>query len=201
MVRSAAALRGQLLDAALRLFQQRGFRGTSLQDIAREVGCSKASLLYHFTSKEAILVEVLTPCTSALDALADSLRQVPTSEMARRAVEGFVDVVIQYRQEISLVLAEVSETSAASADAPTVASDQRAERLVLALGGGSWDPQVRLRSWMAIGAVVVAATSPDAEDSPAWLRRELVDGTLRILHPPQTIPLGPADASVPARTP
>ncbi len=65
MARSRVDLRSQLLQSALLLFATHGFGGTTLQDIATEVGCSKASLLCHFGSKEAIFTELLTPTSTA----------------------------------------------------------------------------------------------------------------------------------------
>src|ERR1700736_5939648 len=44
--------RQQLLDAAARLFRERGYHVTSMRDIAREVGMLSGSIYYHFSSKE-----------------------------------------------------------------------------------------------------------------------------------------------------
>ena len=52
-------LEQEILDAAKRLFAQRGFGGVSLDHIAREVGTAKQNLLYYFSSKEALYRRVL----------------------------------------------------------------------------------------------------------------------------------------------
>ena len=49
-----------ILDAALAVFSRAGFRGATLDEIAREAGLSKPNLLYYFPSKEAIHVELLS---------------------------------------------------------------------------------------------------------------------------------------------
>jgi TetR/AcrR family transcriptional regulator, transcriptional repressor for nem operon len=48
---SAASTAAQILDAAERLVQERGFNGFSYADVARELGVTKAALHYHFGSK------------------------------------------------------------------------------------------------------------------------------------------------------
>jgi AcrR family transcriptional regulator len=45
----------QIIDAAARVFAERGFHGATTQDIANVLGIRQASLYYYFSSKEAAL--------------------------------------------------------------------------------------------------------------------------------------------------
>ena len=47
--------RERLLDAAERLFAERGFEGTSLRAVTQAAGASVSAAHYHFGSKEALL--------------------------------------------------------------------------------------------------------------------------------------------------
>ncbi|MDP4033603.1 MAG: TetR family transcriptional regulator C-terminal domain-containing protein [Pseudorhodobacter sp.] len=49
-----------ILDAALEVFSQHGFRGATLDQIADVAGLSKPNLLYYFASKEAIHIALLS---------------------------------------------------------------------------------------------------------------------------------------------
>jgi TetR/AcrR family transcriptional repressor of nem operon len=48
---TAESTAAQILDAAERLVQERGFNGFSYADVSRELGVTKAALHYHFGSK------------------------------------------------------------------------------------------------------------------------------------------------------
>ncbi len=56
----------ELRAIALDAFASSGYLGTSLQQIADRAGVSKASVLYHFASKEALLEAALTPAVDRL---------------------------------------------------------------------------------------------------------------------------------------
>ena len=53
------AKRMAILDAALEVFAESGYRSGSLRDVAGKVGMSEAGLLHHFPNKSALLAAVL----------------------------------------------------------------------------------------------------------------------------------------------
>lgn len=57
------ARRQAILNAAAEVFQETGFERTSMADICRHVGYSKATLYSYFTSKEELFLEVVLEAT------------------------------------------------------------------------------------------------------------------------------------------
>jgi AcrR family transcriptional regulator len=86
--------REKILDAALLLFSQKGYLGATTKEIAAESGVAEVTLFRHFSSKEALLEEVLTSNTflPALKEMIPSVLKLPyeeaLSEIARRFLES-----------------------------------------------------------------------------------------------------------------
>ncbi len=55
VVKEAEERKNEILDAADELFGQKGFDGTSTNDILEKVGIARGTLYYHFKSKEDIM--------------------------------------------------------------------------------------------------------------------------------------------------
>lgn len=100
------ALRENILEVATRLFIERGFDGTSFNDIADVVGVSRPALYYYFKSKEAIL-EVLTTVVTraagelASEALPAHLRQ--PSAMLRHRVLRHAHLILTHPLQFRVV--------------------------------------------------------------------------------------------------
>ena len=89
------------LDASIDLFAQRGFDAVSMQEIADAVGIKKASLYYHFASKDQILKDILV---YPMERLGDIGPQGVGSEemITSMGVDGFmrmsIDVVLKWME-------------------------------------------------------------------------------------------------------
>jgi AcrR family transcriptional regulator len=64
--------RVQLLDAAARLFCERGFHATSMRDIAKAVDMLSGSIYYHFNSKQEMLLAVYAEGARRIGELVDA---------------------------------------------------------------------------------------------------------------------------------
>lgn len=65
--------RERLIEAARKLFVERGFGGTSLRDIAAEAGYSQGAFYSNFTCKEAVLLELLKRHVALEDSRFDAI--------------------------------------------------------------------------------------------------------------------------------
>jgi AcrR family transcriptional regulator len=138
-----------ILDQAAALFARRGFTKTSVQDVADAVGLSKAGLLHHFPTKDALHEAVLGQAATVAQRVLNEVADLPLGEARDlRAVQVLVDTALAHPGLVSLLLAPVlagatdpCATDAAGAAAlqafgvdPAAAPSERSVRVAGALG-------------------------------------------------------------------
>lgn len=104
----AAQTRRTIVRTARRLFAERGYDATSLQQIADAMGVQKANVYYYFRTKDAILSELLREMTAPLRALVDRLRDEPDPDRRVRMLAATYarEVVRSYRVDGPLNLGD-----------------------------------------------------------------------------------------------
>jgi AcrR family transcriptional regulator len=105
--RSGAETRDRILAVALALFASKGYTGTSVRDITERLGMTKASLYYHFASKEEILEALVQPLGEDLGALVERAREQP-SVGAREILTRLVDVLSRRGGMVRAIMADPS---------------------------------------------------------------------------------------------
>ncbi|WP_236718206.1 TetR/AcrR family transcriptional regulator [Actinoplanes sp. TFC3] len=171
--------RDEILRVAAALFSHSGYKGTSLQDIAAEVGCSKAALLYHFPAKDAILHALVAPAAHALADLVTGLDALDDTAAQPAAIDGFVDLVLRYRREVALiydVIPQFLQEPAFSAVRPLT------DRLCAAFAGRSTDAGDAIAAAVLLGGIAGAVMDDDRD--AAELRPALAGVARRALIPP-----------------
>lgn len=78
----------EIVTAAIRLFQQKGYHATSMQDIAAAVGLQKGSLYHYISGKEDLLVAIIHDAISKYN--------------ARLAAVGAMDLPVRQRLELAV---------------------------------------------------------------------------------------------------
>src|SRR5438105_15867742 len=99
----------QVYAAALRLFREKGYHATSMQDIAVAVGLYKGSLYHYIGGKEDLLVEVFERGMGALladvERIADDTALAPSAQL-RRVIQAHVEAVANNLDALTVYLHE-----------------------------------------------------------------------------------------------
>ncbi len=67
-----------ILEAATSVFLEKGYSGTSMDDIAKLAAVSKQTVYKHFADKEKLFTEIVLATTDRLDTTIDLLADIPT---------------------------------------------------------------------------------------------------------------------------
>lgn len=102
---------GEILQAAHRLFVERGFHGTSMRQIAQEAGIALGSIYNHFSSKEDIFTAVFLERHPFLDVIPQikAARGETIEEIVRDAAHRLVDRLEQRKDFLNLMFIEIVE--------------------------------------------------------------------------------------------
>ena len=168
--------------AAVQLFSTQGYEKTSLREIAEQVGITKASLYYHYSSKQQLLRAIVG---TFLDDMFEVLRltdELPWSPESERKVLGaYVDVVIAHRATGPTLMRDIAAVLAAFGDDLDELIAQ-SRRFQLWLAGPDPTPADRLRAAAAVETVGAAMSAPlELDVTDADIRTILLDAATAVL--------------------
>ncbi|WP_378942903.1 TetR/AcrR family transcriptional regulator [Mesorhizobium sp. ANAO-SY3R2] len=87
--RKTEGVQEKILDAAAKVFAQKGYQLTKLTDIADEVGVHVTALRYHFPTKDVLVEEMINSLTRQLHVrLLATLQQLPPETPYRERIEA-----------------------------------------------------------------------------------------------------------------
>lgn len=100
----ALSRRQELLGIAAGLFAQKGFRNTTVRDIAEAAGILSGSLYHHFDSKESMVDEILRTFQDELFGQYDAILRDDADARSRleRAVEVSFAAIDQHPHEVAI---------------------------------------------------------------------------------------------------
>ena len=174
--------RQRILAIAGELFARQGYTGTSIADIARELGTTTAALYYHFPSKSAILAGLLAVPLTAYTRLLEGLDSGGAT--AADLLGAIADITADSR-DIAVILDRDPKALAMIDQQLPVSSEQLTERTIAALAGPDPDHAALIRANAAL-AVAKAATLAAVQLSGGPLapadRAEVLAAALRALE-------------------
>ena len=108
----------RILEEAVKLFYERGFSGTTLDDIAGKLGVTKPFIYTHFRSKVELLEAICRPTIEmSLDAISKAAQQQGrASDRLFNGVVDFSKVVLQRQANIAVYFREEKNLSQAGLD-------------------------------------------------------------------------------------
>lgn len=83
----------KILEEALKLFARSGYMGTSMNDIASQLGVTKAALYKHYSSKQEILDSIVERMNQ-MDLQRSKEYKMPEGEM-EEVIEGYKNIALE----------------------------------------------------------------------------------------------------------
>jgi AcrR family transcriptional regulator len=101
--------REKILFAAVQLFAEYGYHAAPLRDIARIAGIQAASIYYHYTSKQALLIEIMETHMQRLNANLERIlhEQNDPRQRLRAAIANHIRLHTSYKSEFFIIDTEI----------------------------------------------------------------------------------------------
>jgi AcrR family transcriptional regulator len=106
MKSKGSVLPESILQAATRLFIERGFDGTAMYDIAEALGVTRTAIYYYYKNKEAILVALTENITRVAAQLAEQTahhKNLTPVEALRTVVDRHAQLIIDHAEQFRVV--------------------------------------------------------------------------------------------------
>ncbi|HEX4220039.1 MAG TPA: TetR/AcrR family transcriptional regulator [Acidimicrobiales bacterium] len=171
--------RQRVLKAAAEIFSRRGYRGTTMTEIADEVGLRKPSLYHYFRNKEELLVHLYEGVIDeGVSAAREIVASAPTPrEALRQLVAHRVSYTCQHRDLLTVFFQEEAQLPPALAESLLVRRREFEDIFIsvvdAALGSGRASFQIPVRVYVnaCLGAAnwVYKWYNPDGALSPEEL--------------------------------
>jgi AcrR family transcriptional regulator len=177
---------------ALDRFRVDGFVGTSIADLAGELGVSKAAIYYHYRSKDTLLHRLIDPLLDAIDACIHDHTTTPPPT-PRQLLGAYLAVLLTHRDVVPLIATDVAVLNHPRIGPRLHAQNQQLQSLLTA---PNTSVAARLRAEAALGAIwrPLIAEPPLDLTSPAH-QQILIDAAVAALQPSRSLPNGgPASA-------
>jgi AcrR family transcriptional regulator len=167
-------LEQEIVDRAAALFARHGYAQTSLQAVADAVGYSKAGLLHHFPSKEALYDAARSLSEAQARHVLDLVAPLPLGpERDLRALEALVDSALTTPGLTALNLSQVA-TLAHSGLEEHSAPDGKIIFQTFGIDPAATDPDRLIRVISALAALSVVAVVAHRVADPAGWRDRIV---------------------------
>ncbi len=103
--------RDRIIEAAHRLFIERGYHGTSMRQIAEQAGLALGGIYNHFTGKEDIFVTVMVERNPYLDIVPalEAAQGETAEELVRDAAAGMLAALENRSDDLQLMFIEIVE--------------------------------------------------------------------------------------------
>lgn len=95
-----------VLEAAALLFYERGYDGTSMEELSKRLGITKSAIYHHVSGKEELLRQIVDRALDGLFAVADDVqrRDGPAVERLEHLVRGSVHVLAERLPFVTVLL-------------------------------------------------------------------------------------------------